>query len=76
MPNYYCKWCGSKYSNVTALTSGYCSKNPELKKHALYEGSEKSHYICKCCGSKYSSLSAMTSAYCSKSPTKKHQPAL
>lgn len=76
MANYYCKWCGQKYSNVSSLTSGHCSKNPEGKKHALYEGSEKSQYVCKCCGQKYSSLSSLCSGHCSKSATKKHQPAL
>ena len=76
MANFYCKWCGSKYSSVTSLTSGSCSKNPEGKKHGLYEGSEKSQYVCKCCGSKYSSLTSLCSGSCSKSPTKKHQPAM
>ena len=52
------------------------AKNPDGKKHELYEGSEKSQYTCKCCGSKYSSLSSLTSSSCSKSPTKKHQPAM
>jgi len=76
MANYYCKWCGSKYSSISGLTSGSCSKNPNGKKHELYEGSEKSQYVCKYCGSKYSSLSGLTSGSCSKSPTKKHQPAM
>ncbi len=76
MANYYCKWCGHKSSSVANLTAGTCSKNPEGKKHALYEGSEKSQYVCKCCGQKYSSLSSLCSGHCSKSPTKKHQPAL
>lgn len=76
MANFYCKWCGSKYTNVTTLTSGSCSKNPEGKKHGLYEGSEKSQYVCKCCGSKYSNLTTLCTGSCSKSYTKKHQPAL
>jgi hypothetical protein len=29
MANFFCKWCGSKYSSVSSLTSGSCSKNPE-----------------------------------------------
>lgn len=53
MANFYCKWCGSKYSSVSSLTSSSCSKNPDGKKHELYEGSEKSQYTCKCCGSKF-----------------------
>lgn len=76
MSNFYCKWCGGKYSSVSSLTVNSCSKNPEGKKHALYEGSEKAQYTCKFCGGKYSSLSSLCVNSCSKSPTKKHQPAL
>ena len=76
MENFYCKWCGIRFSNVSQLTSNPCSKNPEGNKHALYEGSEKSQYTCKFCGSKFSSLSQLTSNPCSNSPTKKHQPAM
>jgi len=76
MVNYYCKWCGHKSSSVSILTANSCSKNPDGKKHELYEGSEKAQYICKCCGHKSSSLSILTANSCSKSPTTKHQPAL
>jgi uncharacterized protein (DUF983 family) len=77
MANFYCKCCGMKYPSVSSLTSGSCSKNPEGKKHALYEGSEKSQYVCKFCGMKYPSLSSLCSGSCSKNPTtKKHSPAM
>ena len=76
MANFYCKWCGYKSSSVASLTTGSCSKNPEGKKHELYEGSEKSQYVCKYCGHKSSSISSLTANSCSKSPTKKHVPAL
>ncbi len=77
MANFYCKCCGTKYSSVSSLTSGFCSKNPEGKKHALYEGSEKSQYVCKYCGTKYSSISSLCSGFCSKNPNgKHHSPAL
>jgi len=76
MANFYCKWCGSKSSSVSSLTANGCSRNPEGKKHALYEGSEKPRYTCQCCGSKSSSLSSLTANGCSKSSTKNHQPAL
>jgi uncharacterized protein (DUF983 family) len=76
MENYYCKWCGRKYSSVSSLTAGSCSANPNGKKHELYEGSEKSQYTCKFCGRKYSSLTSLTAGSCSGSPTKKHQPTL
>jgi hypothetical protein len=77
MANFYCKCCGSKYSSVSSLTSGHCSKNPESKNHSLYEGSEKSQYVCKYCGSKYSSISSLTSGHCTKNPNgKNHIPAM
>ena len=76
MANFYCKYCGAKHATIASLTSYACSKNPEGKKHSLYEGAEKSQYLCKCCGAKYPSIAGLTSAVCSKSPTKKHQPAL
>lgn len=76
MANFYCKWCGSKYPNVSNLTNNSCSRNPNGKKHELYEGSEKTQYTCKHCGSKYPTISNLTNNSCSKSPTKKHHPAL
>jgi DNA-directed RNA polymerase subunit RPC12/RpoP len=76
MANFYCKWCGTKYSTVSGLTTNSCSRNPEGKKHELYEGSEKTQYTCKYCGTKHSTISGLTTNACSKSPTKKHQPAL
>ena len=77
MENYYCKCCGSKYSTITSLTSGSCTKNPEGRHHVLYDGSEKSQYVCKYCGSKYSTLAILTSGTCSKNPDGKyHSPAI
>lgn len=83
MANYYCEYCGQKYSSISSLTSNYCSKHPvgcNKGKHKLYEGSEKTEYFCKFCGQKYSSISSLTSNYCSKHPDGcnkgKHAPAL
>ena len=83
MANFYCEYCGQKYSSVTSLTSGSCSKHPNGSgkgKHKLYEGSEKSKYTCKYCGQSYSSLTSLTSGSCSKHPNGsgkgKHAPAL
>ena len=73
---FYCKWCGQQFSSVAGLTMNSCSKNPEGKKHELYEGSEKAQYTCKYCGQKFSSLSSLTANSCLKSPHKKHHPAL
>ncbi|MDR2835173.1 MAG: hypothetical protein LBV69_03090 [Bacteroidales bacterium] len=51
--NFYCEYCGAKYSSVSSLTSNWCSKHPDgasKGKHKLYEGSEKNKYTCKYCG--------------------------
>lgn len=76
MANFYCKWCGTKHSSVSSLTGNSCSKNPDGKRHELYEGSEKAKYTCKFCGIQHSSISSLTGNSCSKSPNKRHQPAL
>lgn len=76
MSKFFCKWCGTSHSTVSNLTSNSCSRNPEGKKHELYEGSEKDKYTCKYCGVQHSTLSNLTSNSCSKSPHKKHHPAL
>ncbi len=83
MANFYCEYCGTKYSSVASLTSYNCSRHPNGSnkgKHKLYEGSEKSQYVCKYCGTKYSSLSSLTSYNCSRHPNGtnkgKHSPAL
>ena len=75
MANFYCKHCGMKQSSVASLTNNPCLKSP-IKKHELYEGSEKSQYTCKHCGMKQSSISSLVNNPCIKSPTKKHVPAL
>jgi len=83
MPNCYCKYCGTKASNVTSLTSGPCFRHPlgtNKGKHSLYEGSEKSQYTCRNCGFKNTTLGSLTSGDCPKHPDGynkgKHQPAL
>lgn len=83
MANFYCEYCGQKYSSVSSLTASSCSRHPDglcKGKHKLYEGSEKSQYVCKYCGQKYSSLSSLTASSCSRHPNGpckgKHAPAL
>lgn len=74
MAEFYCKCCGLKYSSVSSLVSGHCTRSSSGK-HQLYEGEIGGNYYCCYCGSKYSSLTSLTSGYCSKSPTGKHFPA-
>ncbi len=82
MANYYCKYCGAKFSSISTLTSSPCTRHPlgQGKRHELYEGSEKSHYICKYCGRSFPSIANMTSAPCTKHPNGgnkgRHSPAL
>lgn len=83
MANFYCEYCGQKYSSVSQLTGAYCFRHPDggnRGKHKLYEGSEKSKYACKYCGQSFSSLSQLTGAYCFRHPDGgnrgKHAPAL
>lgn len=83
MANFYCEYCGQKFSSVTALTANNCSRHPNGSskgKHKLYEGSEKSRYTCKHCGQSFSNLTALTANYCSRHPDGsskgKHAPAL
>jgi len=72
MANFYCEYCGQKFSSVQSLTSNRCSKHPDGANkgyHKLYEGSEKSQYTCKYCGQKFSSIQSLTSNRCSKHPS-------
>jgi DNA-directed RNA polymerase subunit RPC12/RpoP len=69
--NYYCKYCGSSFSSVSALTANTCQRHPSgagKGKHALYEGGEKKQFTCKFCGSNFSSLSALTANTCQRHP--------
>ena len=83
MANFYCEYCGNKFSSVSLLTASTCSRHPNgagKGKHKLYEGSEKSKYTCKYCGNSFSTISLMTASICSRHPNGagkgKHAPAL
>jgi DNA-directed RNA polymerase subunit RPC12/RpoP len=83
MANYYCEYCGAKFSSVSSLTNAFCTKHPlgsNKGRHKLYEGGEKAKYTCKYCGQSFSSISSMTSTTCPKHPDGshkgKHAPAL
>jgi DNA-directed RNA polymerase subunit RPC12/RpoP len=83
MANFFCEYCGQKFSSVSSLTGSTCSRHPlgsHKGKHKLYEGSEKAKYTCKYCGQSFSSISSMTGSTCSRHPDGshkgKHAPAL
>lgn len=83
MINFYCEYCGQKFSSVSNLTASSCPRHPlgsHKGKHKLYEGSEKPKYTCKYCGQSFSSISTLTSSSCHRHPDGshkgKHSPAL
>lgn len=83
MANFYCEYCGQKFSSISALTSVSCNRHPNgpgKGKHKLYEGSEKSKYSCKYCGQSFTTLSGLTAVSCNRHPNGpgkgKHSPAL
>ena len=83
MANYYCKFCGQRFSSVASLTAQVCVRHPNgpgKGKHELYEGGEKSQYTCKYCGQKFGSISGMTAQSCCRHPNGpgkgRHSPAL
>lgn len=83
MPNFYCEYCGEKFSDPRNLTIQNCMRHPNgtLKgKHKLYEGGEKSNYICKYCGHSFNSIKTMVLQNCMRHPNGtlkgKHSPAL
>lgn len=83
MANFYCEYCGRKFSNVRSLTAANCFRHPNganKGKHKLYEGSEKSQYVCKYCGRSFPNLISLTAANCHRHPDGankgKHAPAL
>ncbi len=71
MANYYCEYCGQKFSSVQSLTGMSCSRHPNgfcKGKHKLYEGREESKYICEYCGQTFSSIQNMTGSSCGRHP--------
>lgn len=83
MANFYCEYCGQRFSSVSSLTFASCLRHPDGRgkgKHKLYEGSEKSKYTCKYCGQSFSSIASMTFASCLRHPNGRckgqHAPAL
>ena len=83
MANFYCEYCGQKYSDVRTLTANSCPRHPlgaGKGKHKLYEGSEKSKYTCKYCGQPYNDIRTLTANSCPRHPNGagkgKHAPTL
>ncbi|MDR0927299.1 MAG: hypothetical protein LBO69_05985 [Ignavibacteria bacterium] len=76
---YYCKYCGSHYDSIAQLVGQNCYKNPDGKRHVLYEGStQKKEYVCKHCGAHAGNIARLTGLTCPKNRNgnKHHEPAL
>lgn len=74
---FYCKWCGYSNSSERTLLNFSCNKNPNGKRHELYQGGEKEKYICRYCGYSNSSLRTLVNFSCNRNPNgKHHEPAL
>lgn len=83
MANFYCEYCGQKFSSVNQLTNCTCVRHPlgaHKGKHKLYEGAEKTRYTCKYCGQSFPTINQMTNCTCVRHPNGahkgKHAPAL
>ena len=83
MEEYYCEYCGHKFSSPRQLASATCPRHPDGSnkgRHKLYEGRIKSTYTCKYCGRQFSSIMQMVGATCSCHPNGSnrgnHAPAL
>ena len=78
-----CKYCGHKARDVRSLTGNACMRHPEgagKRRHAVYEGGEKSQYTCKRCGKRAGDIGSLTAARCPRHPAGPgkgwHEPAL
>ena len=50
--NFYCEYCGAKYSSISSLTNGYCPRHPngtnkgkQIKENINFMREEKSRNI-------------------------------
>ena len=78
-----CKYCGHKARDVRSLTGNACMRHPEgagKRRHAVYEGGEKSQYTCKRCGKRAGDIGSLTASRCQRHPAGPgkgwHEPAL
>lgn len=73
MPNYFCKHCALKFSELRALSLGACVYSP-TKRHVVYDGHESATFHCKHCGLAFNGFKHMVLGVCVHSPSKKHEP--
>ncbi len=75
---YYCEYCGKKFSDARDLSINSCKKHPKgvyKGSHKQYRGGKKDRYECRYCGKSARSISDLVSSTCSHSPKKSwHRP--
>lgn len=70
---YYCEYCGKKFSDVRDLSINSCKKHPKgvyKGTHKLYRGGKKDRYECRYCGKNARTISDLVSSICSHSKKK------
>lgn len=70
---YYCEYCGKRFSNVRDLSINSCKKHPKgvyKGSHKLYRGGKKDRYECRYCGKGARSISDLISTTCKHAPRK------
>ena len=69
---FYCKYCGTPYSDLRRLTADKCHMHPMGRfngYHSPFEGVKNDDkYYCKYCGTPYSDLRRLTADKCPKHP--------
>ena len=62
---YYCKYCGTSYTDLFQLTHGSCRNNAQGNgKHVPYQGETEGPFFCEYCGTSYTDLFQLTHGTC------------
>lgn len=70
---YYCEYCGKKFSDIRDLSINSCKKHPKgvyKGSHKLYRGQDKEKYTCRYCGKTARTISDLVSSTCKHAPKK------
>ena len=68
--DYYCKYCGDKFSNPDAVRYGLCLHSGN-KKHTVIS-CQRGHFACEQCGDRFSDPTAVRYGHCLRSSNHKH----
>lgn len=64
---YYCEYCGKKFSDARDLSINSCKKHPKgvyKGSHKQYRGGKKDRYECRYCGKSARTISNLASSTC------------